>query len=197
MKRFASSFALWLLVLAFLAAPNLLREEHDSTHNREVSSLSSRLLGPFSELAAQIQWIRVQQAALEGSSELALVRAEKALALDPTATEGWRFVAAYLALDLGSPNREADPSRRRALIQQALEICERGEASARSPEQLALWSGILLLTHAETDPDLDWPGGEAQLWKATARAFEHAVELGSLDAVPLAEQARERMLSKR
>ncbi|MFT5285010.1 MAG: hypothetical protein ACI8TQ_001171 [Planctomycetota bacterium] len=190
------SFAIWLFVLALMLAPNWFGDGQTTDAAREVESVSSRLLGPFSELAAQIQWIRVQKAALEGSSELALVRAETALALDPTATEGWRFVATYLALDLGSPNREANPARRRALIQQALKVCERGESSARSPEQLALWSGILLLTHAETDPDIDWPGGKEQLWKATARAFEHAVELGSLDAIPLAEQARRRLLSK-
>ena len=145
-----------------------------------------------SELAAEVQWIRVQSAVRSGRSELALSRAETALALDPSNSEGWRFVAAYLGLDLGSPNTEPEPARRRALIRSALQLLERGERTAESRQLLALWSGLILMTHAEIDPELEWPTGTRGLWTEAADAFYRAVELGSTHAEALAHAARER-----
>lgn len=188
---------LWLLALGLFLAPLIGESERAAGAPRVSASPLSKLLGPFSDLAARFQWVRVQHAVLEGSPELALARAETALQLDPGATEGWRFVAVYLGLDLASPNRELSAERRRELILAALDVLRRGEASARAPDQLRFWAGILLMTHAEIDPDLDWPGGSDELWLETARAFERAAGFGVEDASELALQARARANSRR
>lgn len=192
MNRAGVRALLWLVALALVVTPALIGSARSARPNEERAHLVTRLLGPFSELAAEVQWIRVQSAVRSGRSELALSRAETALALDPSNSEGWRFVAAYLGLDLGSPNTEPEPARRRALIRSALQLLERGERTAESRQLLALWSGLILMTHAEIDPELEWPTGTRGLWTEAADAFYRAVELGSTDAEALAHAARER-----
>ncbi len=182
---------LWIVALVLIAAPLFLSATEPAQPELAPKSAAARLLGPISEVAARVQWIRVQRALNEGRSELALARAETALELNPADTEGWRFTAVLLALDLGSPNREPSATRRRALIRSALKLLVRGEASAEAPDQLALWRGIILLTHAEIDPELEWPGGEQELWTEAALAFEAAAELGSSKATDFANSARE------
>ena len=188
----ARRLSVFAVALFLCAAPRLFGERPIEGARAFDRPVVSRLLGPISELAAEVQWVRVQAAMSEGRSELALARAETALGLDPSSTEGWRFAAAYLALELGSPNTEPRPARRRALIRSALELLSRGEASARAPEQLALWRGFILSTHAEVDPELDWPTGARGLWNEAAQAFESAAELGSSDGEALARMARAR-----
>ena len=192
MKRTPVRALLWLVAILLIASPSLIGGARPARPNDESAHFVTRLLGPFSELAAQMQWIRVQHAIRSGRSERALARAETALSLDPHNTEGWRFVATYLALDLGSPNTEPNPARRRALIRSGLQLLERGERTAESRQQLALWSGLILITHAEIDPELGWPTGTRGLWSEAADAFDRAVELGSTEAEALAHSARER-----
>ena len=192
MKRTTVRALLWLVALLLVVSPMLVGSARPVRPNYESAHFVTRLLGPFSELAAELQWIRVQSAMRSGRSELALARAETALSLNPSNTEGWRFVATYLALDLGSPNTEPEPARRRALVRSALQLLERGERTTESGQQLALWSGLILMMHAEIDPELEWPTGTRGLWTEAADAFDRAVELGSTEAEALAHTARER-----
>jgi hypothetical protein len=193
----------WLVVAALLATSYVTspRRTGAAAPDADVDGLPAlvgRLLGPLRSLAAGLQWVRVQSARLAGEHEVALARAETALALDPGAAEGWRIVATHLALDLGSREREPDPRRRAELLRAGLATLERGERVARDPANLALWRGILLVTHAEVsaasgeDAALPWPGGVAGMWHDAAAAFERAVELGIDDARELADSSRAR-----
>lgn len=47
---------------------------------------------------------------------------------------------------------------------------------------LRFHAGLLLMAHAETDPDLPWAGGAAGLWLAAAARFHDAAGLGHPDA---------------
>ena len=183
----------WVLVAALLAASYTTAERgaaRPETAPPGLPGFVGRLLGPVRGLAASLQWVRVQSARLAGENEVALARAETALALDPAATDGWRLVATHLALDLGSRQREPDPGRRAELLRAGVETLKRGERVARDPANLAFWRGILLYTHAEHSPDLPWPNGTRGLWTDAADAFERAAALGHPDADVLARASR-------
>jgi tetratricopeptide (TPR) repeat protein len=135
-----------------------------------------RLLGPFVELGAQLQWLRFQAASQRGEEARALELAESALALDPRATEGWQSLAGHLVFDLASREREPELARRRAWFEAGLGVLARGAERAAHPEELELFRALVLLRKAEGDPELD-PGGapalEAEARAAMARAAEH------------------------
>jgi len=138
-------------------------------------------LGPFAELGSNLQWIRFQRARLAGDQERAFLHAENALALRPTATEGWQLLAAHLGYFLASPAREPDPDTRLAWFRAGLEVTRRGETVAEHPEALMLMRGILLLNKAELDPEI-WPGGAAGLLAEAEAAFRAARDAGEPDA---------------
>jgi len=151
-----------------------------------------RLLGPVAGIAASVQWVRVDGAIRAGRPDLALARAETALTLDPGATGGWKLLAGHLAFDRASAERERDPALRLAWVEAGLEVARRGERTARNPEELAWWQGLLCAMHAELD-DLPWPGGSDALWRAAIEHFERAARLGHPEGAELAESARRRL----
>jgi len=148
------------------------------------------LLGPFLELVADVQWVRFQRARLAGEPVRALGFAESALELAPSATDGWKVLAAHLALDLGSREREPDVEVRRSLLQAALAVLARGVERAADPGELELETGLILANKAELDPELD-PGGARALFTGAAAAFERAARHGADDAPALLDYARE------
>ncbi len=174
------------VVAVVLLSPMLDRDEP----GRAKGTYFRRLFEPLSTLAAGVQWVRVQSAIGAGEHELALARAETALALDPSSAAGWRSVAYHLGLHLGSHEREADPERRLALLRAALAVLERGDATAGDRAALAFARGVLFYVHAEQDAELPWPGGTRELWREAADAFDRAVELGHGEAADLARDAR-------
>ena len=131
-------------------------------------SLAVRWLGPFSHLAATAQWIRVDAAIREGRSELALARAETAIALDPGVAQVWMLIASHLVHERASPERELDPARRLAWLQAGLELARRAEASVPDPAGMAEWEGVVLQERAASDPELPWPGGLPAMWREAA-----------------------------
>lgn len=156
----------------------------------EAGSLPVRLLGPIASAAASVQWVRVHAALREGRTDLALARGATALELDPGATSGWLMLAAHMAFERASPEREPSAQRRLTWVRAALELAARGEARARDPARIALWQGLLLSKLAREDEPLDWPGGARGMWLAAAEHFERASALGSPHGTLLATNAR-------
>lgn len=154
---------------------------------RPAAPLLRRLLGPAASLVAEVQWVRAHRALREGRLELALARAEGALALDPGATGGWQLAASWLAQDRAA--REPDPARRLAWIRAGLQLAERGQATAREPGELAFLRGLILALRAGPDAELPWPGGPGQPWREAAAAFRDAERAGHAGARAFAESA--------
>ena len=173
----------WAVVLALLLVPLAF----PSPPGAEPAAL--RLMGPFAELAAQVQWLRFHGATRRGEEARAFELAESALTLDPLAPEGWKALAAHLLFDLASREREPDPARRRAAFEAGCQVARRGADRARRPEELELFLGLVLADKAARDPELD-PGGATALLAAAARAFEDAARHGDAQATALAAQVR-------
>lgn len=144
------------------------------------------LLHPFASFAATIQWARADAAFDEGQIDLGLARAESALELNPSATAGWSWLASVLVHRFGAPEFEAMTATRRAWVEAGLELLSRGEELAQEPAELAFHAG-LVMAYVASIPDevLEWPGGAASAWRASAEHFERAKELGH----PRAEEA--------
>ena len=158
-------------------------------HGAPAGSLPLRLLGPIASAAASVQWVRVYAALSEGRTDLALARGETALELDPGATSGWLALAAHMAFERASPEREPSAERRLAWVRAALELAARGEERARDPARVALWRGLVLSKLAREDEPLAWPGGARGLWLDAAEHFERASALGSPHGAELAANA--------
>jgi hypothetical protein len=145
-------------------------------------SLALRLLGPVANWAAAAQWVRVDAAIRSGRTDVALRRAETALAIDPRASSGWIFLARHLAFDLASVEREPAATRRSMWVRTALAVLERGEATADDRAELVFWQGLF-------DDEMTWSGGRAGLWLDAAARFERAASLGHPFAAELARRA--------
>jgi len=141
---------------------------------RPAASATLRLFGPISRLAAGWQWVRMRMALQDGQPDLAYARAEVALELDPSATEGWAYLAANMAFDRASPYRQPRPELRTRWTEAALEVLERGEASATRPAELAVQGGLILVLVGESEGAIPWPGGAAAAWQEADGAFERA-----------------------
>jgi hypothetical protein len=186
MRRVLRGLA-WTFVVVCTLAPFVVpRRAPRGTPN----SLVARLLGPFAELLASAQLVRVDLAIRAGRVDLALARAEAAFELAPGATENWIFVSSYLLTERASPAREANAEQRRIWVRAALVIAERGERCAFDPGELALWQGLVLIRTADVDPQLPWSDGVRGMWNDAALCFERAAGYGTRAAVGLAEQAR-------
>jgi hypothetical protein len=179
----------WVIVAALASVPFV---RADAREREPGGSFLHHLLGPVAGIAANYQWVRVNDALRAGRPELALVRAETALALDPGATEGWKFLCSSLAYDLASANREPDLERRVLWIRTALDLAARGETKARDPAELALWQGLVRAMVAESG-DPPWPGGPAALWSEAVEDFERCASLGHPDGEDLAAGARAKL----
>ena len=148
------------------------------------------LLDPFASFAATIQWARADAAFDEGQIDLGLTRAESALELNPSATAGWSWLASVLVHRFGSPEFETVAATRRAWVETGLNLLARGEELAREPAELAFHAG-LVMAYVASIPDeiLEWPGGTAAAWRASAEHFERAKELGHPRAEESAQAA--------
>ena len=164
-----------------------------TARNGRTGSVFERLLGPFASLAASVEWVRFDGAVRAGRLERAYALAERALALDPGATQGWIHLAGHLVRDRASVERSPSAAERRRWIRAGIAVLERGEASARDPEDLALSRGLAWLTVAELDEatGLGWPGGSAAAAREAIRALDRATALGHPSAARLAAAIRE------
>jgi hypothetical protein len=134
------------------------------------------LLGPIAGLAASIEWVRFDSALSRGRTDLAYARAEHALELDPTSTDGWSYFASHLVFDRGSAEVEHDPERRWQWIRAGLEVLERGEATAREPARLVLYRGLVHAALADSGGSFELSDeAHAELARAL---FERAGALG-------------------
>lgn len=179
---------LLVLALALAGASVLLTPEAPPSNEGPVR----RLLGPAAELAANVQWIRFDRARIAGRHELAIARAERALALDPTDTRGWDLLASHLGVDLTSVELQPDPDARLAWLRAALDVARRGEERADDPAALAWLQGFLLHVRADQDPELPWPGGVEGLWRDAAGHYARAAAAGRPEADLAALYALER-----
>ena len=156
---------------------------------------TQRALGPLASVAASVEWVRFRQELLEGDTTGAYERAERALALDPSAEAGWLNYAQHLIFVRGSFAENETPAGRRGWITSGLELLRRGEALCRTPGELAFAAGLIRTGYLATipDEDLGWPGGpKALLEQGTAdlqraAALGHRGAVGTLDALRAAE----------
>ena len=173
------------LVVLLLGGPR----GEDGAHRR------AHPLGPLAELAADLEWIRFQRAHLRGDEPAALLHAERALAWNPREARGWRILSAHVGLFLASVEREPDPAERARLLAWAVRLTQEGERRAGDPGSLAFHRGLLLLTHADVDPEIAWPGGGPALLAAAVASFERAASFAVPGAADLAEGVRHRIES--
>ncbi len=139
------------------------------------------LLGPVAGVAAGVEWVRFDAALARGRPDLAYRRAERALALDPGATDGWSYYASHLVYDRGSPSHEPDPARRWAWIRAGLDVLRRGEATARAPEELVLYRAVVHRTVADAggSPEADAAAHAARAEELFAEAAARGMDLAA------------------
>lgn len=184
---------LWVLLGAAVAlqVASLPRGAPDAA--TEPPSVTTALLGPVAGLFASVLWVRVDAAFAAGEPARAFALAERALDLDPGATDGWSTLVWYQAVQLAAPAREPDADRRRRWLENGLAVARRGEGSAREPSALARLAGDILFVHADAEPPTPWPGGRAGLLAAAAEAYTRALRLGDDGAGPSLDGVRRRL----
>lgn len=157
----------------------------------EADALVERALGPFAGLAAAIQWVRADVALRAGREDLFFARAETALALQPSATQGYVMLAHHLVFDRASLEREPLAEVRSHWIRAGLTLLGRGEAEAAEPAELVFDRGLILTYLASLeDRDRAWPSSRREAWERALAAFERAERLGHPLAAEAAEGAR-------
>lgn len=184
---------LWCASIALVAAPCALPRPDAG------ASALERVLGPLAGIAASVEWVRADAALRRERFELAYARAEHALALSPSAPDGWLFLARHFAHQRASLERERDATVRRQWVQAAFDVLARGERRAGAGGALAFERGLLLFGFAKIAelPDVPeaerpWPGNARAIYSQAARAFDRAAELGHKDGAEYAEIARAR-----
>ena len=160
-------------------------------------SLGRRLLGPVASLVSSAEWVRFDWWVREGRYERAYAAAERALALDPAASQGWIHLAHNLAFLRASLENEPDSTRRRRWIEAGLELLERGETQAAEPADLAYYRGLILSWVADLEglgPPVapGWPGGVEGALAAGAAAFHVAGQRGNLQGYAAERRLRTR-----
>ena len=140
------------------------------------------LAGPLAPLAAQVQWVRAHSALAHGQGARAFTLMRSAIALEPASTTAWILMANQLGLQLASPESGRSADERAAWLRAALATLEEGQAEVPHPQVLALHGAILMMSHAETDPDLPWPDGTRGLYADAADQARRALELAHLAA---------------
>jgi len=148
------------------------------THAQPRTSWLHTVLGPLAAPLARAQWVYTDAALREGRVDLALRRADTALALDPSDTSGWLFLAHHLAFERGSIARTPDASERALWIRAGLDLLERGRAWAKEPGALDLRRGAIWAALAEVD-ELRPPQVTAdEAHQRAAEAFAAAAQAG-------------------
>ena len=135
------------------------------------------VLGPFAPMLAEVQWVRAYTARDQGENARAFALMHSALSLQPSSSSAWITLANQLGLQLASAESGRPADERADWLRAALATLQQGEAFALHPENLALHQAILLLSYAETDDALPWPGGVPGLYRDAALAGERALEL--------------------
>ncbi|MFT7679192.1 MAG: hypothetical protein ACI8QC_003192 [Planctomycetota bacterium] len=177
---------LWILALGLLAPwPGAARQTSASTEH----GLGARLLGPVATLAASAEWVRFDAAVADGEFELAYLRAERALALDPLSPYGWVRLGSHMIFERGGALFEPDPQARVAWMQAGLEVLAEGAERSRARASLLVLRGQILgffVAELAADPEepLPWPGGTTAASVAALSDLEEAEALGH----PLAAQ---------
>ncbi len=149
-------------------------------------SLSQRLLGPIASLVASAEWVRFDWYVQRGQFARAYAASDRALAMDPSSTQGWTHLASHMAFFRASSEGETQASVRRQWIHAGLSVLKRGEATASAPGDLAYLRGLILAWVADLESlgepaSLSWPGGAEQARLAGADAFHQAGLLGNLE----------------
>jgi hypothetical protein len=154
-------------------------------------SPAERLLGPIADLAATIQWVRVDEAENDGRLALAQQRAAIALEISPGDPGGWIYYAEHLVYNRASPLREPDRVARERWVRAGLALLERGERESRMPGRVAFARGAVYLSLASLDDaDRPLPITRVEAWTAAAEAFEKAARFGEPIAAEAAAHAR-------
>ena len=149
-----------------------------------------RALAPIAAFAATIQWARADAAFDEGRLDIGLARAERALEWNPSAAEGWSWLASVLVHRFGAPEFESTAEARRTWVEAGLAILARGEGLAAEPQELAFHAGLVMAFVASLpDEVLEWPGGARTAWTEAAEHFERAKALGHPRADAIAQAA--------
>jgi hypothetical protein len=173
-----SCIAAAALLVVWLAA-------HDTDADARPRSLAERLLGPIADLAATIQWVRVDEAENAGRPELADARAATALDISPGEPSGWIYYGQHLIYDRASPLREPDPAGRERWVRAGLALLARGEKESRRPGQVALARGAVFLALASVDDAVrPLPISRVEALIAAADAFDRS----AADGEPLAAE---------
>jgi len=151
-------------------------------------------LGPLAPVAAQVQWVRADGAVHAGLSGEALRLMESAIELDPSSTAGWIALGDHLGLYLASAESGASMEIRASWLQTALDLTLRGQDWVQHPEFLALYRGLLLVSHGDLEESLDWGGhtgveARIALFQEACIAFEEAGALGHPDGEEIAQYA--------
>jgi len=145
------------------------------------------VLGPVGPMLAQVQWVRARLARDAGLEGRSLALMESARDLDRGSDAAWSSLADHMGLTLSSAESGRAGEERASWLTGALGVLAEGEAEVAHPDELAFHAGVLLMSHAETDPDLPFVDavsgerGTLGLWTAAAGAFDHAAELGHPD----------------
>lgn len=183
---------------ALVVAPLVSQDAHDER------GIVERLVGPFAELAASVQWVRVDSALRQTRYAVAYTRAEDALDLAPRPAGGWIFLARHFVYERASLEREPDAEARRRWTRAGLDVLERGLARSGEPAELEFERGVIFtfLALVASDPALPraeapMPGAPSELFDSAASAYEHAARLGRTDAAELATAVRERARAAR
>jgi len=153
-----------------------------------------RILGPFASLVASIEWARFDFALRRGENAQAYARAETALRLDPSAPEGWIFLAHHLLYERASLLREPQAAARRPWIEAGFEILARGERASRDPGAILFERGVALaFLGSLADEDRAWPASATEAWALAADAFDRSATCGHPGAAEAANLARARV----
>ncbi|MCA9001616.1 MAG: hypothetical protein KDB61_06820 [Planctomycetes bacterium] len=143
---------------------------------------AGRTSSPLVSLAASWQWVLFDQSVGRGEFEQAYLHADRALALDPGAPEGWTTLANHLIFLRGSFQNEPDDAKRIEWMRAGLDVLFEGLLQSRDPGELHLVLGQTLtlyiapLAAAEVDP-LPWPGGAQAAQEQGMDHLHKALEL--------------------